>query len=208
MLFSSWLLFVGVTFAICGSPGPNMLHMMAMGVQHGLRKTFYSMIGCFTAVLLLIAGSVAGVGIILASSPNLFMIVRYLGAAYLIYLGIQAWRSPISVETGLDAAYDTGVTGRHLARKGFLVGISNPKALLFAAAFFPQFINPDEPQVLQMLILLITFTVLEFAWYAAYALGGSKLARYMGNPKLRKQFNRGVGGLFACFGTALLFQHG
>ncbi len=206
MPFSSWLLFVGSTFLICAAPGPNMLHMMVIGATHGVRKSVYSMAGCFLAVLILIAASVAGVGIILASSPAAFNVLRIAGAAYLIYLGVQAWRAPVTMD-GVEITQDRAdVSGKQLLRKAFFIGMSNPKALLFAAAFFPQFIDPHQPQLPQMVILLATFTVLEISWYTAYALGGSRMAYYMERAPVRRMFNRVVGSLFAGFGTALILQ--
>ena len=91
-----------------------------------------------------------------------------------------------------------------LFRRGFLVARSNPKALLFAAAFFPQFIKHDEPELPQLAVMLLTFSILEITCYTAYALGGSHLALWMKRPAVRRRFQRATGGLFILFGLLVL----
>jgi len=203
MTLHDWLAFTAATFLICLSPGPNMLSMLHSGVAYGFRRTFFTMGGCFLGVLLLIAGSVAGVGVLLKASPAAFSFLCYAGAAYLMYLGVQAWRAPLPQTPG--AAPDlSAVSPLALLRRGFLTAMSNPKALLFAAAFFPQFINPDAPELPQLLILLVTFAILEIACYSAYALGGSRLALWLDRPVVRRRFQRLTGGLFILFGLLVL----
>jgi threonine/homoserine/homoserine lactone efflux protein len=201
----SWLTFCIATFLICAAPGPNMLHMMTSGAKYGFRRTFYSMAGCFLAVALMIGTSVAGIGAVLKASPYLFTLLRYAGAAYLIYIGIAAWRAPASA--GIDAAASADLTAAspgRIFRNGFLIGISNPKALLFAGAFFPQFINAEAPELPQLVILFVTFTVLEVGWYMAYALGGNQIASLLRHAVIRRNFNRAVGTLFGFFGLMLI----
>ncbi len=203
MTLSLWSTFALATFLICASPGPNMLLMMKSGIEHGLKRTFFTAAGCFLGVVLLIGASVAGVGALLQLFPELFTVLRYAGAFYLIYLGVQAWRAPVVVETdGMATAH----TPAKLFRMGFLVAMSNPKALIFAAAFFPQFIAPESPQLPQMLILLATFAVLEISWFTIYATGGQRLASVMRNPLARRRLQRATGSLFALFGILLLVK--
>lgn len=206
MDFHVWLTFTIATFLICFSPGPNMLHMMKSGAHFGMKRTLYSMLGCFLAVSILIGSSIAGIGALLLASPLLFDILRYAGAAYLIYLGIQAWRAPVHLHidsvTPADLVHNTSI--RTIFRNGFLIGISNPKALLFAAAFFPQFINPALPQALQLTVLFVTFTVLEFSCYSIYAFGGRSIAGMLKYASVRKAFNRVTGAMFGLFGALLV----
>ncbi|MNN90261.1 Homoserine/homoserine lactone efflux protein [compost metagenome] len=91
-----------------------------------------------------------------------------------------------------------------LFRDGFIIGISNPKLLLFASAFLPQFVDLTQPQLPQFVILVGTFAVMEMFWYAVYAAGGRGLAGYLARPGLRKVFDRVVGTIFIGFGLALL----
>ena len=94
--------------------------------------------------------------------------------------------------------------GGRLFRGGFLIGASNPKLLLFAAAFLPQFIDPAADQGLQLTILVATFAAAEAFWYAVYALGGRQLARHLARPALRRLFDRATGAIFVGFGLGLL----
>jgi threonine/homoserine/homoserine lactone efflux protein len=204
MTFTLWWTFSVATFLICLSPGPNMLLMLKSGIEHGFRRTMlFTSTGCFLGVLILIGGSVLGVGAALQLYPSLYRVLCIVGALYLIFIGVQSWRTPVSVGDG-EATHEA--SGKALFRKGFLVAMSNPKALLFAAAFFPQFINPELPQIPQMAVMLVTFTVLEFACYAAYAAGGEKLAAIMRRAEVRRRVQRATGSLFMLFGVLLLIK--
>lgn len=204
MELHTWLLFTLGTGLICATPGPNMLHMMVMGASLGLRYTLPSMFGCFLAVFLLIGASVAGVGVLLEIFPSLFDTLRYAGAAYIAYLGFQSLRAPVAERTAQPPQPAAPAWGRF--KKAFLIGISNPKAMLFASAYFPQFLNPDAPQALQLTILLATFGVLEFACYLAYAAGGSTLSSALRRARVQKTFNRATGALFMMFGAAMAIK--
>ena len=204
MTLHAWWLFVIAIVLLCGTPGPNMLHVMTRSVAFGARRSIAAMAGCLTALILVLAASAAGVSALLAAWPRVFDALRYAGVAYLIFLGIKAWRgagSPIDV--GTDAMPVT-IPARRLFRGGFVIGISNPKLLLFAAAFLPQFVDRASPQAPQFAILVATFAVVESIWYGFYAAGGRTLARYLTRPALRRAFDRVTGGIFIGFGLALL----
>jgi threonine/homoserine/homoserine lactone efflux protein len=129
----SWLLFVATVTLLCGTPGPNMLHILTRSISVGWRRSIVAMAGCLTALVGVLAASAAGLAAVLIAVPGLFEVLRYAGAAYLMYLGIRAWtarRAPVDV-----AAAPVPAGG--LFRGGFLIGISNPKLLLFATAFLP-----------------------------------------------------------------------
>lgn len=134
----------------------------------------------------------------------MFDALRYAGVAYLIVLGIKAWRSAGGpVDLGADTLPRT-MSAARLFRGGFVIGISNPKLLLFAAAFLPQFVNRAAPQGPQFAILVVTFAVVESLWYAVYAMSGRTLARHLTRPALRRAFDRATGAVFVGFGLALL----
>ncbi|NCY25670.1 MAG: LysE family translocator [Alphaproteobacteria bacterium] len=204
MELHTWLLFTLGTGLICATPGPNMLHMMVMGASLGLRYTLPSMLGCFIAVFILIGASVAGVGVLLQIFPNLFDALRYAGAAYIAYLGFQSMRAPVADRTAEPLENAAPAWSRF--KKAFLIGISNPKAMLFASAYFPQFLNPEAPQAVQLFVLLATFGVLEFACYLAYAAGGSSLSVALRRASVQKIFNRATGALFMMFGAAMALK--
>lgn len=204
MNLHTWWIFAVTVFVLCGTPGPNMLHVMTRSVRVGFRRSIAAMAGCLTALVLALAISAAGLGAVLKASPMVFDVLRYAGVAYLVYLGIKAWR-------GGDAPIDVGSTTALvpssravLFRDGFIIGISNPKLLLFASAFLPQFVDLSQPQLPQFVILVATFAVMEMFWYTVYAAGGRGLAGYLAKPGLRKVFDRVVGTIFIGFGLALL----
>ncbi len=197
MSFHTWLIFLTGVILICGAPGPNMLQVMSSGASHGLRRAFPVMAGCFIPVFLMISASVAGVGAIIQSFPAIFDCLRFAGAAYLIYIGIQSWRAPLKDATAPLPP------GKSLFKRGLAVGISNPKAMLFATAFFPQFLNPDTPQGVQCAIMLATFGVVESSCYVVYATMGSRLQKTLHRPSVQQKFNRATGGLFVFFGLAM-----
>ncbi len=207
MTLHLWWLFVVAVFLLCGTPGPNMLHVMTRSVAFGARRSIAAMAGCLCALVLVLAASAAGVSALLAAWPRVFDALRYAGVAYLVFLGIKAWRGAgAPVDVGSDAL-PVAASTRRLFRGGFVIGISNPKLLLFAAAFLPQFVDRGSPQAPQFAILVVTFAVVESFWYGVYAMCGRTLARHLRRPALRRGFDRATGGIFIGFGAALLGTH-
>jgi threonine/homoserine/homoserine lactone efflux protein len=205
MLMKTWWLYAVAVFFISGTPGPNMLHVMTRSIQVGPRRALFTMAGCMTAILLCLLASAAGLGAVLKAAPRLFDVLRYAGVAYLLWLGIKAWRSPIvppDMEAG--SAPRIGLSGMALYRGGLLTGLSNPKLIIFAAALFPQFITAGAPFAPQLAILVVTFLLIESAWYMVYAQGGRRLASWLKPENRQRAFNRMTGAVFIGFGGMLL----
>lgn len=227
MALSTWWLFVGMTFVVSATPGPNMLLVMSVSARQGFQAAVQAMLGCMVALLLMMSLSAAGLGALLQSFPAVFDALRLAGAAYLAYLGIKCWRAPVQSDSASDQAVALPSTAdvpeaktlsggqvryghsMSVARQGFLVAASNPKAILFAAAFFPQFIQPDAPQFAQFGILLVTFSVIEVGWYLVYAASGQRLSAYLQRAHVMRVFNRLTGGVFVGFAgvMALAREH-
>lgn len=199
----SWWLFLAGAFFICASPGPNMLQVMSSGVRYGFRPTLCTMAGCFLAVSAMIVASLLGVGAFMEAFPELFDALCYAGALYLIYLGVSAWRNSGKVQASVADNASEAVNRADLFKQGLKVGLSNPKALLFATAFFPQFLDSARSQWVQFAILLATFSVVEIGWYMAYASGGVKLTRALQKAHVKRLFDRLTGSLFIAFGAAM-----
>jgi threonine/homoserine/homoserine lactone efflux protein len=226
MKLSTWWLFVTATFFISAAPGPNMLLIMNQSVRFGLRASMASMAGCMTALMIMFTLSALGLGVLLQSAPTVFDALRWAGALYLAYLGYKVWTAPVEpiesdikpVETQVINQTDnynidskSGNKYATYSRKlstleqlkhfklGFFTAGSNPKALLFAAALLPQFISSHLPQMPQLVILLLTFSVLEILWYFIYALGGLSMAQQLRKPNVLRWFNRVTGGAFIGF---------
>jgi threonine/homoserine/homoserine lactone efflux protein len=204
MTLSTWWLFILMTFVVSATPGPNMLLVMSTSARLGLRAAVVTMAGCMTALLAMMSISAAGLGALLQTFPAVFDALRLAGAAYLAYLGYKTWRAPVADEVAQITA-GNGSPGQSAAqfRQGFLVAASNPKAILFAAAFFPQFINPQLAKLPQFGILLITFAVIEISWYFVYAVSGKRLSAYLQRATVMKTFNRVTGGVFIGFAAVM-----
>jgi threonine/homoserine/homoserine lactone efflux protein len=206
MDLQTWWLFVLMTFVVSATPGPNMLLVMSHGARFGLQPAIWSMAGCMSALIGMVSISAAGVGALLHSFPTVFDALRYLGAAYLAYLGYKLWCAGVASGLAADGAAVSQQDPRSAGsfyRQGFAVAASNPKAMVFAAAFFPQFILADRPAGLQFAVLLITFTVIEVSWYLIYALSGHKLSRFLQQGHVMKNFNRVTGGVFVGFAALM-----
>lgn len=206
MTLQTWWLFVMAVFLLSGTPGPNMLHILQRSVDFGVRRTVAAMAGCLAGLVSILAASAAGLTALLLAIPGAFEVLRWLGTGYLVWLGIKAWRAdPTPLDPNDDAPIaDKRLSAAQLFRGGFAISISNPKALLFAAAFFPQFVSAAAPKPPQFAILVLTFAVIECGWYMVYALGGRGLARHLERPALKKAFNRLTGTIFIGFGLLLL----
>jgi len=201
MSLQLWLAYAAAVFVISGTPGPNMLLSMTHGIQHGLRRTFSTMLGLLTGVTIILAISLAGLGAVLLASSLAFEVLKYVGAAYLVYLGVRTWRSAangIEAEGRPDAQH---ALARY--RIGLFVALSNPKAILFGVAFFPQFIDRSLPLPVQAGILLLTFLVIETGWMCVYAGGGAQLAIWLRAGRRMEWFNRAAGTAFVAAGLLL-----
>jgi threonine/homoserine/homoserine lactone efflux protein len=206
MGLQAWWIFVLMTFVVSATPGPNMLLVMSHGARFGLRSAVMTMAGCMTALLCMMSISAAGLGALLHTFPTVFDVLRYVGAAYLAYLGVKLWRSGVPTPSGetADGHDEPGRSDGSYYRQGLAVAASNPKAIVFAAAFFPQFIQPELPAMAQFVILLATFTVIEVSWYLIYALSGHKLSQYLRQAHVLKNFNRVTGGVFVGFAALMV----
>ncbi|WP_144370720.1 LysE family translocator [Vogesella urethralis] len=204
MAMQTWLLFVVTVFFVSATPGPNMLLAMSHGIRFGLTGALPTLAGLLVALALIMAGSVAGLGAVLATSELLFSIVKYAGAAYLVWLGYQAWRAPVAEQGSNDDAVVAGESSRgQRFRTGFLVAMSNPKAFVFFTALFPQFMRADVPQLPQLVALSATFFVIEVSWQLVYAFGGARLKHWLTSPRRLRLMNRFAGGSFMAAGVAL-----
>ncbi|WP_028454938.1 LysE family translocator [Chitinilyticum litopenaei] len=199
MTLELFLAYLATTLFISATPGPNMLLMLSHGARYGWRATLATMAGALSGLALLIGLSALGLATILATSAELFVALKLIGAAYLVYLGWQCWKA--GVELKLPAALGETALARY--RTGLAVALSNPKAILFAGAFLPQFINPQLPQGPQWTVVLLTFFIVESSWQLAYAIGGVGLARWLSKPARVRFFNRGCGVAFWAVGGML-----
>jgi len=211
MELAVWLTYLGVIAALITFPGPVALLCMHHGLRHGRRRALATVVGGAAASLVLMALSSLGLGAILATSELAFVVLKIVGAGYLIYLGVQAWRSPAQpiemAPTGDAARSSSTGSAFQRFRKGFGVGISNPKDLLFFGALFPNFIDMSQPQWSQLIILALTWLVVDLVTMTTYASLGSTVSRWFRSAERVRLFNRTTGGLFVAAGSALAVSH-
>jgi RhtB (resistance to homoserine/threonine) family protein len=195
MTLTIWLLYVAAVLVLTVTPGPSVLMCVSTSVQYGPRRALAASLGSTTAIACIMLLSMLGLGTVLASSEVLFSALKWLGAGYLAYLGIS---SLLSRESNLAVpnASLPEAGSRALFARGMLVGASNPKALLFFGALFPQFIEPSAPQVSQFLILGVTFIFFELFWLSIYAITAARARRWLQKPRRAKLFNRVTGAVF------------
>jgi threonine/homoserine/homoserine lactone efflux protein len=203
MTLSTYLLYVAAVALLILTPGPTMLMCLTNALNHGPRQAMTSVAGAVTAVLCVMALSAMGLGALLAASETAFTTAKLVGAAYLVWLGIKTFRNTASALQAGPAEGDTSGR-RSFYLQGFLVGASNPKAVLFFAAFFPQFLNPASPMLPQMAILALTFMAFEFSVLTACALSVTRLVPVLRSSQPVRWINRICGGLFTLMGALLL----
>ena len=207
MTLTTYLLYLAAVALLVLSPGPTMLMCMTHSLQHGPRKSLAAAAGSVTAVLGTMLLSALGLGALLAASETAFWVLKAAGAAYLIWIGIKTFRSNTTVFDSMPAAGEPsakGISAGRLYAQGLMVGGSNPKALLFFTAFFPQFLDPAAAWAPQFAVLAITFVAMEFTVLTLCALGVARLAPVLRSGSRMRWFNRISGGLFTLMGTLLL----
>ena len=209
MTLQTWWLYLGAVVLISCTPGPNVLYVTTRSIRFGVGPALVGVAGCLLALVLLLVGSAAGLSAVLAAAPTAFAVLKYLGAAYLIFLGVMMWRAPDGPEPEDGAAVGSPRETSNLAifRGGFLIGISNPTLLIFAAAFFPQVIVPSAPWGPQFAVLVATFVAVEFSFYLTYALTARRLTAHLSRGVWRRRVNRVGGAIFMGFGAALMRYH-
>jgi homoserine/homoserine lactone efflux protein len=192
-----WLLYLAAAIGLSLTPGPNGLLALTHGAIYGNRRTLNTIAGGLFGFAVVIGLSMFGIGALLAAASELLIVLKILGGAYLVWLGIQVWRSP-----AIGATQTTrGMTNWGLVQSGALAALSNPKGILFFVAFLPQFINPNSSLLLQFLIMAGTFLAVEFVYEFVVATMATKIQPFL--ARFGRRVNRVFGSLFIGIGVAL-----
>ncbi|WP_026553488.1 LysE family transporter [Arthrobacter sp. H20] len=202
MTFSVWLALLGAQALISFSPGAGAVNTMSNSLTVGFRRSMWGILGQQVALLVHIAVVAAGVGLLVASSPVAFNVIRFGGAAYLVYLGI---RKLLQTPDQEEQAAVRRVEGAFsLFRRGLWVNLLNPKAIVFFLAFIPQFITPSAPLLGQYGVLAGTVVAIDVLvmWFF-YAAAAKSFRRYTQNPRGQMVVNRVFGLLFVAVGILL-----
>ena len=192
-----WVSFVGASFVICLIPGPTILLVMAQALNHGRQSVFPLVLGTGAGNVIAMVLSFVGLGAILATSAALYEVIKWLGAGYLFYLGINYWRSPIELVSGSEHSMMTRV----VLRDAFIVTAFNPKSIIFFVMLSPLFIDDTQPLFLQMLIMMISFMVVSVMTVVMYGYCCGYIHNKLQSVSVRKLFNWTGGGLLIAAGA-------
>lgn len=202
MDLSTWALFVPACFALNLAPGPNNLLSVHNATHYGFSRACWAGVGRLAAFAGMIGLASVGLAAVIQASATLFMLVKMVGAAYLLYLALQMWRSKGAIDAGAPAV--AGQSAWRLARQEFLVAAGNPKAILIFTAVLPQFVSAGQPFAAQFVQLGAAFLLLEWVAIALYAYLGVHLRRLLKRPSAQALFSRCCASLLAVAGAALL----
>ena len=193
---STLLVFAGASIAMLVFPGPSVIYIVTRSVEQGRRAGLVSMLGVEAGGLVHVAAAALGISAIVASSATAFSIVKYAGAAYLIYLGVQRWRG-----AGEDPGRGEPLPRSALFRQGMVVNVLNPKTAIFFLAFLPQFVDPSMAVAPQVLVLGAEFIAIAVISDGAYAVAAGTLGERVRRSAVANRWvDRAAGGALISLG--------
>lgn len=208
MTLTVWISLLTACIVISFTPGAGAVNTMTNSLNEGWRRSIWGVVGQQLALIVHVVIVAAGLGLLVARSPLLFEIIRYLGAAYLVYLGLRLILSrPVPVADDADAPREPE-RALSMIRRGFWVNLLNPKAIVFFVAFVPQFINLQQPALPQYLILIVTTIVVDVVvmWFF-FALAAKPFGRFARTSRGQRILNTVFGALFIGVAALLFFIH-
>lgn len=200
MTLEWWFTYLLTTLILSLSPGSGAINTMSTAISHGYRGAAASISGLQLGLAIHIVLVGVGLGALFSRSLLAFEILKWAGAAYLIWLGIQQWRAAGAID--LNAVAQSQPRSR-LFKRAVFVNLTNPKSIVFLAALFPQFIAPHQPQAIQYLILGVTTVVVDIVVMIGYATLATRIALWIKGPRQMKALNRLFGSLFMLVGALL-----
>jgi threonine/homoserine/homoserine lactone efflux protein len=202
MALETWVYYILTILVLTSTPGPSVLFSVSNGLNGGIKKSFFGALGGTTAITILMTLSFTGMGVVIMASEIAFNIIKWAGVAYLVYLGLSAIFAK-DESFLVDSKADKQQSYKATYFSGFMVGASNPKAILFFTALFPQFIDPTAPLWPQFLALSVTFIVFEMSWLMIYGYFASRALPWLQVKGRAKMVNRITGSLFVGAGALL-----
>lgn len=204
MTLQSWLMYLTLVIIATSTPGPAVLFIMTNATLHGWRKAVFAALGNITGLLCLGVVAITGLGALLKTSEMIFNAVKYGGAAYLVYLGLKmAVHKTFDFEAMQAKLSGAEVAPHVLFFQALGVALSNPKAIVFLTALFPQFIDVDRALAPQFSMLIMTLMLFSFAFLMLYAVLAHQAKTWLNKPQRVKYFNRASGSIFIGFGILL-----
>ncbi|ELT0527641.1 TPA: homoserine/homoserine lactone efflux protein [Citrobacter freundii] len=200
MTFEWWFAYLLTSIILSLSPGSGAINTMTTAISHGFRGASASIAGLQTGLGIHIVLVGVGLGALFSRSVIAFEVLKWAGAAYLIWLGIQQWRAAGAIDLNTMANTQSR---RRLFKRAVFVNLTNPKSIVFLAALFPQFILPQEPQLMQYVVLGVTTIVVDIIVMIGYATLATRIAGWIKGPKQMKALNKVFGSLFMLIGALL-----
>ncbi|HLR78880.1 MAG TPA: LysE family transporter, partial [Burkholderiaceae bacterium] len=195
MTWDQWLGFFVASWVISLSPGAGAVASMATGQRVGFRRGYWNVAGLQAALILQMVIVAAGLGAVLAASETAFALIKWFGVGYLLYLGWKQWSAADGAGlTAGDASADIGAA--RMVLRGFLVNMSNPKAIVFLLAVLPQFLDVSRPVLIQYVWMTVTMVLVDTVVMMGYTGLASRLLRALQSAAQRKFLNRTFGSLF------------
>ena len=208
MTWTLWGILLGASVVISFTPGAGAVNTMTNAINEGWRRSIWGIMGQQIALVVHVIIVAAGVGVIVQSSPVIFNIIRYAGAAYLVYLGIRLIFAPVVKADVATAANRAREGAWSMLRRGFWVNILNPKAIVFFLAFVPQFIRVDRDPIPQYLILIATVVVVDIlVMWCFFAVAARPFRRLTATSSGQRLLNRIFGSLFIAVAVLLAVMH-
>jgi homoserine/homoserine lactone efflux protein len=202
MLLSTWLAFFAASWAISISPGAGAVAAMSAGLNHGFRRGFFTIFGLILGIWTQVIVVGAGLGALVAASSTAFSVVKWLGVAYLIWLGISQWRAPARpLVAQADGAIQ--VTRRSMVLRAWMINALNPKGTVFLLAVVPQFMTVSQPLLPQYLIIGSTLAFTDLVVMAGYSALAARVLGALKSPSHIRALNRTFGGFFVMAGFLL-----
>ena len=202
MSYQMWFAFMLACWVISISPGAGAIASMSSGLNYGFRRGYWNALGLQLALLVQIAVVAAGAGVLFATTPWAFFLVKWFGVGYLLYLAYLQWKAPIqSIEIKTDIKQKSALK---LVMSGFFINMSNPKAIVFLLAVLPQFLDLSKPQPIQYITMAITMISIDLIVMAGYTGLAAKVLRLLRSPQQQKVMNRSFAMLFT--GAAILLS--
>ncbi|MFT5659896.1 MAG: homoserine/homoserine lactone efflux protein [Sulfurimonas sp.] len=197
-----WLLYSITVFVASIIPGPSMLLALSHGLKYGAKTSIATALGNTTASMIQATISITGLGLLLTTSNTVFMLIKYVGALYLIYLGIKLFRTPFHIETN-NSSKTKNKSSRKLFNESFIIAASNPKALIFFTALFPQFINEGQNSFFDYFLLVTLLGIIAFTCMMIYSLSAYFIKDLFNKTSIGKYFGKIIGSLFIGLGASL-----
>ena len=193
MSIEHWLAFTTASAILVAIPGPTVLLVISYALAHGRKSATATVLGVGLGDFTSMTASMLGLGAFLLTSATLFTVLKWIGAAYLIYMGVRLWRAPVGPANAAEANETAETKPWRIFLHAYVVTALNPKGIIFFIAFLPQFLNTAQPLLAQMLVFEVTFLVLAITNSSLYALMASAARQTIRSPVVQRTVNR-VGG--------------